>query len=382
MQKYSMKNNSLVSVIIISYKNFHYIIQAIDSVLFQNYPNIELIISNDGSSDFDKPAIEKYLKEHAKKNIKRIVVNNNKINLGTVKNANFALKLAKGEYIILFAADDIIYNQDVVSNFVNSFGKISPSELIVTSQIGMYDLQLKRLIQPFISNKNKNLIKKLKAQELFAEMATKCIIPGCGTCYKKKLFEEYGYFDERYKLVEDYSSALKFSRLGIKYNYFDFISFKHRHGGISHGNIKGENKTSKQYELDIINILKNEVLPYTNYLTKKQIKLFTQKLNKLVFQFEYQYEFFNTTKSKKRQFLKNNIKIFFYDFLSSIAKDIYDQFTGKKAKLLLLGIIFSLFGTYFRIIGLFIIIFSILLMFLYLLKKYLPKLIKFIEFIL
>lgn len=382
MQKYSMKNNSLVSVIIISYKNFHYIIQAIDSVLFQNYPNIELIISNDGSSDFDKPAIEKYLKEHAKKNIKRIVVNNNKINLGTVKNANFALKLAKGEYIILFAADDIIYNQDVVSNFVNSFGKISPSELIVTSQIGMYDLQLKRLIQPFISNKNKNLIKKLKAQELFAEMATKCIIPGCGTCYKKKLFEEYGYFDERYKLVEDYSSALKFSRLGIKFNYFDFISFKHRHGGISHGNIKGENKTSKQYELDIINILKNEVLPYTNYLSQKQIKLFTQKLNKLVFQYEYKYEFINAPKSQKRYFIKSNFKIFLYDFFSNFTKDIYDQFTGKKAKLLLFGLIIYTFNSYLRIIGLYLIILAVFLMISFILKKYFPKLIKFLKFIL
>jgi len=375
-------NNPLVSIIIISYKSYNFIYEAIDSVLSQNYPNIELIINNDGSTDFDKTSVLTYIKKHSKKNIKNVVVNNNKINVGTVKNANIALRKAKGKYIILFAADDVIYGNKVISTFVDYFEKLPENELIVTSQIGMFNHGLNKLIQPFINNNHKYLIQTLKPYDLFAQMALRCIIPGCGTCYKKEIFEKYGYFDEKYILVEDYSSALKFSRLGIKFNYLDFMSFKHRDGGISHGNIKGENKTSKQYELDIINILKNEVLPYTNYLSQKQIKLFTQKLNKLVFQYEYKYEFINAPKSQKRFFIKSNFKIFLYDFFSNFTKDIYDQFTGKKAKLLLFGLIIYTFNSYLRIIGLYLIILAVFLMISFILKKYFPKLIKFLKFIL
>ena len=73
-----MNKNPLISIIIVSYNNYKYIYNAIDSVLSQDYPNIELIISNDASPDFDKIAIEKYLKKNSKKNIKNIIINNNK----------------------------------------------------------------------------------------------------------------------------------------------------------------------------------------------------------------------------------------------------------------------------------------------------------------
>lgn len=383
-----MNKNPLISIIIVSYNNYKYIYNAIDSVLSQDYPNIELIISNDASPDFDKIAIEKYLKKNSKKNIKNIIINNNKKNLGTVKNVNIALKLSKGDYILLFAADDVIYSKDVVSKFIKSFKSLPEKELIVTSQVGMYDQNLKKLIQPFISKQHQKIIQKLKPQKLFAEMATKCMCPGCGTCYKKEIFKKYGYFDEKYVLVEDYSSALKFSRLGIKYNYFDFISFKHRDGGISHGNIGGESKKSKQYELDIINILKNEVKPHLKYLNKKQLSEFSKKLKNYIWQFKYKYEFQNSSKNQKRKFILNNFGTLLESFFIDLKRDILNQFTGKKAKILFLGltlIISSLFlskykiSTIINLSGIIVSIFGFSLILIYIFKKYLSKIIRFLR---
>lgn len=383
-----MNENPLISIIIVSYNNYKYIYNAIDSVLSQDYPNIELIISNDASPDFDKIAIEKYLKKNSKKNIKNIIINNNKKNLGTVKNVNIALKLSKGDYILLFAADDVIYKKDIVSKFIKSFKSLPEKELIVTSQVGMYDQNLKKLIQLFISKQHQKLIKKLKPQKLFAEMATKCMCPGCGTCYKKEIFKKYGYFDEKYVLVEDYSSALKFSRLGIKYNYFDFISFKHRDGGISHGNIGGESKKSKQYDLDIINILKNEVKPHLKYLNKKQLSLFNKKLRNQILDYKYNYKYKNKALRQKLLFIKENFRGLLEKHIGEFGRDIRDQFIGKKAKILFLGltlIISSLFlskykiSTIINLSGIIVSIFGFSLILMYIFKKYLSKIIRFLR---
>ncbi len=325
----------LVSVIIISYKNYLYIYEAIDSVLIQNYPNIELIINNDGSSDFDKPAIQRYLKKHAKRNIKRIVVNNNPKNLGTVKNANIGLKLSKGKYILLFAADDAMYDKTIVTKFVTAFESLPEKELIVTSQLGMYDDELKKLKELFVTNSTKQKLFNLEPKKLFGEIALSCIIPSAGTCYKRKIFEKYGYFDEKYVLVEDYSSSLKYSRLGIKHNYFDFISFKHRHGGISHGNNNEISNTIKIFDKDIIDIMNHEILPYFKLLNDNQKKLFKDMYISRKWNFGFKYKYEHGTKKERRQFVLDN-----YDTLVfNLFKKLYRRIHNNAAYLIVIGII-------------------------------------------
>lgn len=332
----------LVSVILLSYKNYRYIYEALDSILQQDYPNIELIINNDGASDFDGVAVKKYLKTHKQKNIKRIVIRNNRENLGTVKSINNAIKIAKGEYINFFAADDVMYDQAVLSKFIASFATLPSKEYIVTSQLGMYDIDLKEQIQLFLNKTNIQVLQSATPLELFNKMATKCLVAAAGTCYKKQLFEKYGYFDERYRLVEDYSSALAFSRLGIKFNYFDFISFKHRDGGISHGNVNGVEKLNKLYDLDILNIMRYEILPFIHLLDKEQKRKFLELYRDTKWRFEYKYNFEHSTKQQRRRFIAKNWKLMVYGLYRDIKQYLVDQLVGRKFKAFLLGILLFL----------------------------------------
>lgn len=408
--KKQLKNmkKSLISIILISYKNYRYIYEALDSILCQDYPNIEIIISNDGSDDFDQTAVNQYLTKNKKSNIKNIIINNNQKNIGTVKNVNKAIKLSKGKYVTIFAADDALYNDKVITKLIKAFDTLPKKELIVTSQVDMFDVKLKRLIQPFISETDKQNIKKLKPKKLFAKMATRCILPGSGTCYKREIFKKYGYFDEKYVLVEDYSSALRLSRLGVKYNYFDFISIKHRDGGISHGNIIGDTSAISKYDLDILNILKFEVLPYLNLLNEKQKKSFIKKYKGLEWKYLYNYKYKKGTKIQRRKFVVENFNIISYSFFKNIFNDVSDQIKGKKFKLFLMGLILltiysfnvdfgSSFFSIFNIeknsnlsnfinktigfLGLFIVISSIVMTIFLFLKKYLLQIYRFIKFI-
>ena len=118
------KINKLFTIILTNYNNTKYIYTALDSIFCQDYNNIELIITDDGSNDFDKDKIEKYILKNKSKNIKRINFIFNSKNIGTVKTLNKALKKSQGNYIIFFASDDKLANSKVISNFVYQFDKV------------------------------------------------------------------------------------------------------------------------------------------------------------------------------------------------------------------------------------------------------------------
>ena len=91
-----------LSVIMPVYNAGDFVAQAIQSILGQSYEDFELIIINDGSSDNSKAVIKSY-------DDNRIKYFENEKNSGIVFSRNKGLKLAKGEYIGMFDADDIAY---------------------------------------------------------------------------------------------------------------------------------------------------------------------------------------------------------------------------------------------------------------------------------
>lgn len=96
-----MQNTPLVSVIIPSFNHAAYVDQAIDSVLAQTYPNIELIVVDDGSSDNSHAVIR--TRADADHRITAILNTENK---GQSAVINQALAVARGMFIALLASDD------------------------------------------------------------------------------------------------------------------------------------------------------------------------------------------------------------------------------------------------------------------------------------
>jgi glycosyltransferase involved in cell wall biosynthesis len=99
MGRRSMMQNPLVTVYITNYNYGRFIREAIDSVLNQTYPNIELIIIDDGSTDNSKTIIETY----QNRSQVQVLFQQNK---GLNATNNVALKMATGKYFIRLDADD------------------------------------------------------------------------------------------------------------------------------------------------------------------------------------------------------------------------------------------------------------------------------------
>ena len=57
------------TVVVSTYRNFNYIYKTIESVLMQNFDNLQLIITDDGSENFPKEEIIKCIEENNDKEI-------------------------------------------------------------------------------------------------------------------------------------------------------------------------------------------------------------------------------------------------------------------------------------------------------------------------
>lgn len=91
----------LISVCIPVYNGEKFIGDAIESILNQTYKNFELIILDNASTDNTKEIIEKY-------NDKRIRNYRNSVTIEGIENWNKSMSYAKGEYIKILCADDIL----------------------------------------------------------------------------------------------------------------------------------------------------------------------------------------------------------------------------------------------------------------------------------
>ncbi len=97
----------LVSVIIPTYNCAHFLIEAMDSVLGQNYRPIELIVVDDGSTDKTREVVEGWKQKRPRNNAfeLRYFYQENK---GGPAARNLGLVESQGEYIQFLDADDVL----------------------------------------------------------------------------------------------------------------------------------------------------------------------------------------------------------------------------------------------------------------------------------
>ncbi len=93
----------LVTVICICYNHARFVTEALDSVLNQTYPDIELIVIDDGSTDGSGKVIKKWMASHPE----ATMILNGK-NLGYCKTFNKAWQISKGTLFVDLSADDVL----------------------------------------------------------------------------------------------------------------------------------------------------------------------------------------------------------------------------------------------------------------------------------
>lgn len=104
-----MNTIPLVSVVVLSYNNKSFLQDCIESILNQDYPNIEIIVSDDCSTDGSQLLLKSLYNSKSDK-VKLIL---NEKNSGITSNSNIALANCSGEYIAWMGGDDLMYSNKI-----------------------------------------------------------------------------------------------------------------------------------------------------------------------------------------------------------------------------------------------------------------------------
>ncbi|MHB1951024.1 MAG: glycosyltransferase family 2 protein [Acidiferrobacteraceae bacterium] len=101
----SDEDRPLVSILLVAYNQEQFIADAVQGALNQTYEPLEIIISDDASSDGTFLAIENALLHYSGPH--RVVIRRNTVNLGISAHLSLLAELAHGELLFVAAGDDI-----------------------------------------------------------------------------------------------------------------------------------------------------------------------------------------------------------------------------------------------------------------------------------
>lgn len=107
--------NSKVSIIMPTFNDSQTICESINSIVNQSYKNWELIIVDDGSTDWAKNVIEKYKIENDKENKIKYIYETNQDQLNAIING---ITHINGDYIYIAHSDDLLNGNDILDKCV------------------------------------------------------------------------------------------------------------------------------------------------------------------------------------------------------------------------------------------------------------------------
>ena len=203
-----------VSIITCCYNRVNTIRGAIESVLTQDYPNIEYIVIDGASNDGSLEVINEYRD--------RISVIVSEPDHGMCEAINKGIRLATGDIVALVHSDDFLYDDHVVSDVVKEFER-SQADFLYADGLFVDADNTDRVVRNWIGGNYKR--GKVKFGWL----------PLHPTCYiKRSIIELLGQYDETYKMAADTDFLIRYlyeARLQVTYLHRYVVRM--RMGGMS-----------------------------------------------------------------------------------------------------------------------------------------------------
>jgi len=208
-----------VSVIAIAYNHAPYIKEALASIEKQ-YPNLQLILMDDASSDNGAHL----LKEWAAGQEEVTLVLHDQ-NVGYTETFNEGLALAEGDYIIDFALDDVML-PGFIQKSVDALEKTNAEYGLSFANADYIDKTSTVISNHFDSLKQKGMIKEMPQGDVFEAVLKRYFIATPTMVIKRKVFDRIGGYDPELA-YEDFDFWVRSSRY-FKFLYLDEVLIQKR----------------------------------------------------------------------------------------------------------------------------------------------------------
>jgi len=216
-----------VSIVTTSFNSASTIKDTIDSVLSQDYEDLEYIIADGGSKDGTMEIIKTYNDPRI-----RWISEPDK---GIYDGMNKGIKMASGDIVGILNSDDFYKNDSIISAVVKGFAD-NETEAIFGDV---------RFVNP--DNLNKT-VRYYSSKRFRPSKFRFGFMPAHPTFFtRKKWFDKFGYYQTDYKIAADYELLIRFLyKYKLPYKYLPLDMIVMRTGGASTRSIKSNYILNKE----------------------------------------------------------------------------------------------------------------------------------------
>ncbi|GAB4545016.1 MAG: hypothetical protein Kow0063_38910 [Anaerolineae bacterium] len=245
----NLARQPLCSIVMPAYNAAPYVAQAIDSVLGQTYPNYELIIVDDASTDGTADVLNRY-RTHPKVRLYR-----NPSNLGQSANINEGLRRSRGELVAILHADDM-YASNFLEEVTPVFQK-HPSVGLVFSAANLIhkDGRVTREKRYFRS-------RIYPSQEFLDILLRACVIRSPTVCVRRVCYDRLGYFLPSLTIHNDWEMWVRIAaHYDVGYVAKYLASYRLPYGDNCTSQVCNDDRSIKDIRL-WLSLLEQDALPY------------------------------------------------------------------------------------------------------------------------
>lgn len=258
-----LKMKPLISIIVPVYNVENYLPKCINSLINQDYENIEILLVNDGSTDSSRAICELYSKKD-----ERIKVFNKK-NGGLSDARNYGLERSVGEYALFVDSDDYI-NHNACSSLIK-YSDGNTAEVIVGNANIVTNNGIKPMKHSFYGDK-----KFVSGKEfLLRELRTKTMhVPVWLNLYKKDFLKKNNLFFEQNIIHEDelYTPQVFLSAKKVIVTNIQFYNYVIRENSITTSSNQIRNRDSIVKIVNKLETIYDKTLAKNDNQLKKLLK--------------------------------------------------------------------------------------------------------------